>query len=400
MRRMRRIPVICLLLLFSPAAAAQAAPVDGAAAVAAYQSVLQDATVPAGWTGSVAGCVVGTESPASLTATLHTINTLRDFAGLGPVTLDPKLNQKALATALMMKAKGELSHTPDKDWPCYSKDGDEGARKSNLFLGRSGAHAMVGFIEDKNIPTLGHRRWLLSPAAVSWGTGSTGTTNALYHQGATKAVAPGTVVTWPPRGFVVAPWIFEDWSAALGASREKVDVSGATVRVTIDGQPVGVSGVSGTDPGYGFGATLKWRVALPPGMALDTGAHKIDIAIDGATIDGKVFPVAYSTQSVDPASPQFAVPRFAARPVVRPAKGRNRSLRAGMKVRVVVTVTNAQKVSYRWRRGRTPIRGAAGRTYVIKRADRGRSLNVQVTARSATGAQVVRTSASRRVARR
>ena len=112
-------------------------------------------------------------------------------------------------------------------------------------------------------------------------------------------------------------------------------------------------------------------MALPPGMALDTGAHKIDIAIDGATIDGKVFPVAYSTQSVDPASPQFAVPRFAARPVVRPAKGRNRSLRAGMKVRVVVTVTNAQKVSYRWRRGRTPIRGAAGRTYVIKRADRG-----------------------------
>ena len=174
MRRMRRIPVICLLLLFSPAAAAQAAPVDGAAAVAAYQSVLQDATVPAGWTGSVAGCVVGTESPASLTATLHTINTLRDFAGLGPVTLDHKLNQKALATALMMKAKGELSHTPDKDWPCYSKDGDEGARKSNLFLGRSGAHAMVGFIEDKNIPTLGHRRWLLSPRRRELGDGLDG----------------------------------------------------------------------------------------------------------------------------------------------------------------------------------------------------------------------------------
>jgi len=399
MREMRRLLLLGLLILISPTTA-QAAPVDGAAAVAAYQSVLADLPVPAGWTGSVQGCVVGTESAASLAATLRTINTLRDFAGLGPVTLDPKLNEKALAAALMMKAAGNLSHDPKKDWPCYSKDGDQGARKSNLFLGRSGSNAMVGFIEDKGTPTLGHRRWLLSPAAVTFGSGSTGTSNALFHQGATKPVPPGTVVTWPPRGFVPAPWIFADWSAALGASREKVDVSGALVRVTVDGVPALVSGVSGTDPGYGFGATLKWRVTLPPGVALDTGAHKIDIAIDGATIDGKLFPVAYSTQSVDPASPEFARPTFVKRPLVRPATGRNRRLRAGMKVRAIVTVRNAVKISYRWRRGRTPIRGAAGRTYRIKRADRGKRINVQVTARSANGAQVVRTSLSHRVTRR
>src|SRR3954453_14514754 len=85
------------LTLGAAAGPATAAPADRASALAAYDAVQQDLQVPAGWTGSVDACEVGAESSASLTATLHTINTLRDFASLPSVAFDDGLNHKALA---------------------------------------------------------------------------------------------------------------------------------------------------------------------------------------------------------------------------------------------------------------------------------------------------------------
>ena len=156
MRRAALASVFAALALAMPAGA-RAAPADRDTALAQYRAVLDDERVATGWTGSVNGCVVGEESEASLAATLRTVNTLRSFAGVGPVTFDSVLNRRALAAALMMKAAGDLSHTPDPDWPCYSEEGAEGAGTSNLFLGASGAAAMVGYVEDPGVQSLGHR---------------------------------------------------------------------------------------------------------------------------------------------------------------------------------------------------------------------------------------------------
>lgn len=142
-------------------AAAHAAPADRAAAVALVAAQRQDEAVASGWTGNAASCTVGTESQASLDATLRSVNRFRAMTGLGPVGFDPALNARALAAALMMHAKDDLEHQPGRDWPCYTDAGADGAAHSNLFLSSgdaTGARAVAEFMTD-----IGHGRWVTNP---------------------------------------------------------------------------------------------------------------------------------------------------------------------------------------------------------------------------------------------
>ena len=302
MRRALLASVLAAFALGTPAVAV-AAPADRDTALEQYRAVLDDERVDAGWTGSVSGCVVGEESQASLAATLRTVNTLRSFAGVGPVTFDPALNQRALAAALMMKAANDLSHTPGPDWPCYSQEGAEAAGTSNLFLGSSGAAAMVGYVDDSGVESLGHRRWVIDPAAVQFGSGSTGTTNALNVFGSSAAtpVAPGTTVAWPPAGWVPWPWVFKTWSLALGGSLDEraFNTGNAQVEVTLDGESLPVSNLQTLDDGYGTGRTLSWEVAIP--ASATAGNHELKVTLKGVTRSGAPFPISYTTNA-------FAVP--------------------------------------------------------------------------------------------
>ena len=219
--------------------------------------------MPTGSTGSAETCTAGTEAPESLAATLHAVNTMRSLAGLAPVTFSAEKNARALAAALMMKAAGRLSHSPNPAWPCYSVAGNQGAGTSNLAIGSSGAEAIRLYMDDAETPSLGHRRWILDPGATEFGSGSTDTTNALTVVGSNPETSPNTVVSWPPPGSVPWPWIFDDWSLALGNGSSRVSFEGATVAITLDGTPVSVSNVSTLPAGSGTGATLRWEVALP-----------------------------------------------------------------------------------------------------------------------------------------
>jgi uncharacterized protein YkwD len=302
MTMLRAVLAGSLLAIVLPAGASAAAPATRDAAVAAYRSVLDDEQVAAGWTGSVEGCVIGTESQASLDATLHTVNTLRSFAGIGSVTFDATKNHQALAAALMMKAANDLSHTPDASWPCYSDDGSFAARRSNLFLGASGADAMVGFLDDAGIDVLGHRRWIIDPAAQVFGSGSTGSSNALMvlGDGVPASVPAGTRVSWPPAGFVPWPWVFGDWSIALGGTSDQDDYStdGAQVRVSLDGEPLDVSNVRTLADGYGTGRTLSWKVDVPASAA--SADHDLKVTVNGVTRNGADQQISYTTQAINP----------------------------------------------------------------------------------------------------
>jgi uncharacterized protein YkwD len=301
------LPVLLALAasLLSPSPVG-AAPSDRAAALADYQRVRHDESVPAGWTGSVGSCTIGTEAPDSLQATLDAVDVMRSFAGLAPVTFDPQKDQRALAAALMMKAAGRLSHSPPPSWPCYSDEGAEGAGTSNLFLGESGAGAIVGYVGDEGVDSLGHRRWVLDPDAEVFGSGSTGSSNALTvvdnaGDGQRAAqVPPDNVVAWPPAGDVPWPWVFSQWSAAIGNDTSQTDVSlaQAQVAVSIDGQSVAVSGVRELPPYYGTGDTLSWAVDIP--SAMRKAAHRIDVAITGVTLDGAALPITYTINAFNP----------------------------------------------------------------------------------------------------
>ena len=289
---------MALLVFALPATASAAAPATRDEALEAYRAVLDDEKVDAGWTGSVQDCKVGTESQASLDATLHTINTLRSFAGIGPVTFDATMNHKALAAALMMKAAGDLSHTPGPSWPCYSTDGAYGAGHSNLFLGLSGPAAMVGYLDESG--DLGHRRWVIDPGAALFGTGSTGTTNALmvFDTGSRKPVPAGTKVAWPAAGFMPWPWIFSDWSIALGGTDDEDawSTNNAQVHVSLDGQPLDVKNVASLDDGYGTGQTMSWTVDVP--SSATSADHDLAVTIDGVTLNGTPQPISYTVSAL------------------------------------------------------------------------------------------------------
>ncbi len=276
---------------------------DRAAALTAYQSIAADQAVDAGWTGSVAGCLAGTESASSLAASLNTVNVLRSLAGLDPVTLNPEMNRNALAAALMVRASGQINHDPGKSWPCYSKGGAEASGESNLYVGLSGADAMVGYVEDPGIADLGHRRWLLDPGATEFGTGSTGTTNALTVVGShgngsrMKGMPNDKLVAWPAAGWFPTPLVFKDWSVAIGKG-SKVDVSSARVTVTFDGSALPITNLRRLPSGAGVGETLGWQTSLPAAAA--TGDHLVGVSIAGVKIDGALQGINYTVRTFDP----------------------------------------------------------------------------------------------------
>lgn len=293
--------LIASLLLVATAAAA-----GRDEALARYNATQADARVAAGWTGSTDSCTVGSESQASLDATLDTLNIVRGFAGVGPVTFSAEKNHRALAAAMMMLAQGDLSHDPPSSWKCWTAEGRDGAGTSNLYLGASGAKAMVGYVNDAGIESLGHRRWVLDPEAMAMGSGSTGGSNALVvigsgGDGSRAAALPAdNLVAWPAPGWFPSTWIFADWSVAIGngLTEGSVSLADARVSVTVDGRDAGVSGVRDLGTSFGTGAALSWRVALPADAL--RGDHEIRVEVSGVTLNGAPLPVSYTVKSFDP----------------------------------------------------------------------------------------------------
>ena len=293
-------------------AAAQAAPSDSRSTALAASTAFQTAAkVPVGWTGSVDSCAAGTESAASLQATLDAVNLLRAAAAVPSVTFDSALNQKALAAALIMAGQQDLSHYPGSSWKCYTAVGAEAAGRSNLAIGfDSGPAAMLGYAHDDDVNTLGHRRWLLDPAATVFGSGSTGplssggmAANALWviNGGSAAAVPAGKQVAWPPAGHVPLEWLPEVWSLAIGAPGQTVDASAARVQMSLDGTALAEPGAATRDPGYGTGTTIAWSPYYDSAL-LDGAQHTFVVSISGITVGGAATPVQYSV-IVDNAAP-------------------------------------------------------------------------------------------------
>jgi hypothetical protein len=385
---------IAFLMAIAVAAPAAAAPADRDAAVDAWRAVQQDQAVPADWTGSVERCEVGTESDVSLAATLRTVNILRDFAGLAPVSFSSALNRRALAAALMMRAEDDLSHEPPPDWACYSEDGADGAANSSLHLGLSGAQAVVDFVEDDDVADLGHRRALLDPVEDVFGSGSTGTTNAVYTNGpGDLSVPPDTTVPWPPAGWFPRDWIpDQQWSIAVGGDGQEVEFQDPQVTVTSAAGPLSVDGVTDLGTGFGFGRALAWRTALD---TVGGGDQRLEVSISGIVVDGRALPVSYVIDLFEP--PSLGKVSFVGRPKVKRPRG---PIHKGALLKVKAKASGGEVTGYQWLRDGRPIPRAIARSYRVRRADRGRRLSCRVTAASPDGATATRKTRAVSVARR
>lgn len=403
-------------------AACLAAPAGAQAATepeaqAAATSLTQALGVAAGWTGNAAACEAGTESQASLDATLQAVNAFRTVAGLPSVTLDPALSAKALAAALMMRAGNDaapprgLSHAPDPSWPCFSQLGADGAGTSNLALGSSGASAVRLYMDDEGVGSLGHRRWLLDPALTVIGSGSTGSTNALAVIGGPRQpVAAGRQVPWPPAGAIAASWLPATWSFTLGGTGEAVSFTAPTVTMTLDGAPVDVPAASISDLGtdFGTGRALSWAPTLNR-AALRTGYHQLGVSIGGAAVNGTPLAISYAVTLGTAPPPPTPMPNPAPTPppaVLPGLQPRIQRPRGRLRIGARLTATFAQNTGrittkLQWLRSGVPIKGATSIHRRVSRKDLGRTLRIRVTSQARDGsAAITETSGGVKIPRR
>lgn len=273
---------------------------DDRAAVDAHYQAYGTAPAPAiGWTGSIGGCNAGTVADEYQTAVLRRINYYRSLAGISSATtLAPGRVGVAQAAALVMSASGALSHSPDASWACYSPDGATGAGGSNIALGVTGPDAIDLYMEDPGAgnAAVGHRSWLLQPAATTFASGNVPASagkpaaSAVYVLDVNPYAAwpavrdPAGIVAWPPRGYVPRPDAPNDrWSVF----DDSTNFTGATLTVSVGGvaQPVVVeTAISGR---------LVWKLVNPLPTSGDVAVR---VQISGV-VSGSA-PVAYDYTTI------------------------------------------------------------------------------------------------------
>lgn len=191
------------------------------------------------WTGDRSSCTPGTTNPAYRTAIIDRVNWFRSMGGV-PATVTENATYSAMAqeAALMMSVSDKLSHDPSEStFDCWTEDGAEAASKSNLYLGRTGPHAITGYMLDPgdNNVSVGHRNWILHPTVQEFGTGDTPgpgrqATNTLWVVDSTFDAQPTLresqdFIAWPARGFVPGDVVFPRWSFSV----RNADFTSATI---------------------------------------------------------------------------------------------------------------------------------------------------------------------------
>ncbi len=240
-----------LLLVSQPVAAALLSvnTASKQASLAAYQTLYARTTnVPTGYS-SPGGCNPGTTSAAFKDAAITRVNYYRTMAGVPAVAHNATFSRYAQAAAHLISVNNRYTHAPTPDMACYSADANEGARKSNEYIGLNGIAAIDGYMRDPGLGnvSVGHRRWILNPPARQFGFGDVSANggrpaaNALYVIDApSNAAQPATrdgFVAWPPQGYVPFNVATKRWHF----SKAGLDFTGATVSVTLGGSSVPVT---------------------------------------------------------------------------------------------------------------------------------------------------------------
>lgn len=267
----------------------------------------------AAWHGDAKTCASGTIDPREHERALALVNTYRFLVGVPEVDPEPRWDGPAQDCALLAHANRKLSHTPPRDWSCWSA---RGARASavSLVADRSATLAIDPFIQDPgNESTMVHRRWLLSEKIRRLGLGSTsGFTCALVdgrewdgealpvrdHPDAGEnpvkiraAVALPAWVAWPPPGPVPIDAFRRTKVDRMGwtIQSSSLDLDGASVEVRVAGaeRPVDVRPLERT-----MGSLTAIRF-LPAGWSSEAEErYDVHVAKGNIVIDYTVEPIA------------------------------------------------------------------------------------------------------------
>jgi uncharacterized protein YkwD len=306
------------------------------------------------WTGNVLTGIAGTLSQSYLKATLRRVNYYRAMSGLSSdIIFSASYDDMCQQAALMMAAQGDISHTPAPDWKFYTAAAAEAAANSDIRLdsvGDEGPGAVDRFMADAeaNNTYVGHRRWLMYPAAGDMGAGAvqpsalSDGTAAIWVLTLVPRPADAPLSTsWPPAGYVPAGLVLDRWSF----SYLNADFGATTVAVNKDGAPmaiqqealVGESG-NGSDSFVGDN-TIVWE--MPANVVSTTGDEIYQVHLANVRINGVAQNFDYTVTSIQPELSKITV--AAPVPIAHragPVVGKFKLIRTG-------DLSPAQKVSYR-----------------------------------------------------
>ena len=245
-----------------------------------------------GWTEGASACEVGTLDPAAIADTIRMVNTYRWLSGLPPVEDDPSWFDRGMECALMMTRNNTLNHTPPSSWTCYTSGGADMAGSSNLSLGYAdGPAGVTGQMWDRSTPSLGHRRWILSPDLGRDGVGVAGRALCLRVFDGSGSTSR-TWTAYPNPGFAPLDNAGYAWSIQLqGAS-----FAGASVSVTRQGDAASLS-VTSAVPGGGYG---RWpAISFTPSGWTPSAGETYEVSLAGHGSSAVPDPLVYSVSLVD-----------------------------------------------------------------------------------------------------
>ena len=221
------------------------------------------------WNGSVNNCDPGTLDQVYYDRMLERIKFFRRWVGVSDeVYFSPENNAKAQAAALIMHARGKLSHHPLSSWKCYSQEGYSGASHGNLYLGAFLSNAIDGYIDDRGQGAAGHRQWILSPKAKVLGTGSIPYNDKKAGSNCLMVITKGnnydhadlhrdSPILWPPEGSVPYEFIevLDVWTFTL----EQANFDNIIVSVTVNDSLVPVKLYKNNSGSYGSTSYFSFK---------------------------------------------------------------------------------------------------------------------------------------------
>ncbi|MBN9166378.1 MAG: hypothetical protein BGO98_04420 [Myxococcales bacterium 68-20] len=260
----------------------------------------RDAVAPARWSGDASSCLAGELDADAGERAVRLVNLHRFIAGVAPVGFEPSWTGAAQECALVAHANARLSHTPSRDWRCWSEVAAH-ASSISLVANRSAPLAIAAFIEDPgNESTMVHRRWLLSEELTAIGIGSTDRYACVVVDG--RSLGAGDVTktrrssdapprgwgAWPPPGPVPIDVFATERLDEIGWTVQSSSdgLEQATVTVSSSGERLAVRATPLT-PSLGSRSAIRF---VPDGWKTEAGRSYV-VSIQGPnTIDFTVEP--------------------------------------------------------------------------------------------------------------
>lgn len=251
---------------------------------------IRDADEAAHWSGDASSCNAGDLDSRAAERALRLINLHRWLADVPPVVQVQAWRPAAQECALLAHANGKLSHTPPRDWACWTELAEH-ASSVSLIANRSAPQAIGAFIEDPgNEATMVHRRWLLSEEIWRVGLGSTDRYACVVVDG--RKLAGGDSqegrpspskrgwVAWPPAGPVPIAVFQAENLDEVGWTVQSAneDLEDATVTVTSDGEELAVRKTQ-LEPLMGSRSAIRF---VPDGWRTEAG-RAYTVRVHGAT---------------------------------------------------------------------------------------------------------------------